>query len=101
MRHFRDVDATGKWMHQAVREDMIVPALATAVVGEIEAQAAHIAVLENTISEKAEEIASLSVDILAQEEAIGAHLAKIARMEEIVESLGIKAKVLEMLREEF
>ena len=101
MRAFRDVDATQKWMNTAISENMLVPAFAAAIVGEIEAQATHMAELENTISTKSEKIRGLELAVKGLETAVDERDAKIARMREVVESLGLKARVVRLLKEEF
>ena len=101
MRMYRDVDATQKWMNTAVSEDMLVPAMAQAVIGEIEAQATHIATLENTISTREETIRGLKGIIGDHVQTIEEQGGKIERMREVIEELGIKAKVLRLLKEEF
>ena len=101
MRKFRDVDATQSWMRTAIQEDMVVPAMAQAVIGEIEAQATHIAVLENAISCKSEQIRGLESEVDILTTTLDERNAKIERMREVVETLGLKAKVLRMLKEEF
>jgi len=101
MQHFRDVDRTVKWMHQSIKEEMIVPALSQAIIAEIEAQAAHIAQLESTISAKSLTIRTQEGIIEGLHEDVATKEAKIQRMKEVVITLGIKSKVIEMLQEEF
>ena len=101
MRHFRDVDATAKWMKNALNEDMLVPAMAQAVLGEIEAQATHIADLEIEISARGSSIMQLEKEVERLNSDLEEKIAQIARMKEVIETLGIKAKVMRMLKEEF
>ena len=101
MRHFRSVDDTQKWMRTAINEETIVPALAQAVIGEIEAQAHQIATLEAEISRRGDMIRKQKQEIEALTEENAQISGTIDRMKQIVKELGIKAKVVQMLKEEF
>ena len=100
-RLFRDVDAANAWMNACVIEGAIVPSLSAAVIAEIEAQATHIGILNNTISTREEMIRDLQSDATILQVEINERDDKIDRMREVVETLGLKAKVLRMLKEEF
>lgn len=63
MRKYRDVDATAKWMKTAVSEEMIVPALASAIIAEVGAQAAVRAEREIEISARGVAIAGLEKEV--------------------------------------
>ena len=101
MRHFRSVDDTQRWMRTAINEETIVPALAQAVIGEIEAQAHQIATLEAEISRRGDMIRKQKQEIEALTEENAQISRTIDRMKQIVKELGIKAKVVQMLKEEF
>ena len=101
MRHFRSVDDTQRWMRTAINEETIVPALAQAVIGEIEAQAHQIATLEAEISRRGDMIRKQKQEIEALTEENAQISDTIDRMKQIVKELGIKAKVVQMLKEEF
>ena len=101
MRHYRSVDDADRWMRTAVKEDMIVEALATAVVGEIQAQAHHISTLDIEISRLNVVIRGLEKEIEVLNEENATKSGTIDRMKQIVKELGIKAKVMRMLKEEF
>ena len=101
MRHFRSVDDTQRWMRTAINEETIVPALAQAVIGEIEAQAHQIATLEAEISRRGDMIRKQKQEIEALTEQNAQISDTIDRMKQIVKELGIKAKVVQMLKEEF
>lgn len=101
MRHFRSVDDTQRWMRTAINEETIVPALAQAVIGEIEAQAHQIATLEAEISRRGDMIRKQKQEIEALTKENAQISDTIDRMKQIVKELGIKAKVVQMLKEEF
>ena len=101
MRHFRSVDDTQRWMRTAINEETIVPALAQAVIGEIEAQAHQIATLEAEISRRGDMIRKQKQEIEALADENAQISGTIDRMKQIVKELGIKAKVVQMLKEEF
>ena len=100
-RPFRDVDAAMKWMNEAEREGTVVPAMGAAIVAEIKAQAHQMATLEAEISRRGDMIRKQKQEIEALTEENAQISGTIDRMKQIVKELGIKAKVVQMLKEEF
>ena len=99
MRHFRSVDDTQKWMKIAVQEEMIVEALASSVIAEIQAQADHIATLEIEISKRGVEIRGLEKetdDLHADKQKL---YATISGMEKELKKRGLHASAIRMLKE--
>ena len=99
MRHFRDVDATAKWMKTCVQEEMIVEALASSVIAEIQAQADHIATLEIEISRRGSEIRELNTLVDTLNEEGDAKTACISGMEKELIKRGLHSSAIRMIKE--
>ena len=100
MRHYRSVDDAERWMRTAVKEDTIVEALATAVVGEIEAQAYHISTLEIEISKRGVEIRELNTLVDTLNEEGDAKTATILGMEKELIKRGLHSSAIRVLKEQ-
>ena len=90
MRKYRSVDDTAKWMKTCVSEEMIVPALASSVIAEIEAQATHMMEQEIEKSRRGTVISGLE----GENARLGNELSLIY---DILDSLKIKQKVVGIL----
>jgi len=90
VRKYRDVDATAKWMKTAVSEEMIVPALASAVIAEIEAQAA-------VHAEQEIEISARGVSIAGLEKEVGSMHKELELIYCLLREYGLKDKVAGIL----
>ena len=99
MRHFRDVDATAKWMKTCVQEEMIVEALASSVIAEIQAQADHIATLEIEISKRGSEIRDLTREAADLYNQVEEKNACISGMEKELINRGLHSSAIRMIKE--
>ena len=90
MRKYRDVDATAKWMRLAVSEDMIVEALASSVIAEIQAQA-------DRMAEQEIENSRLGTVIRDLEKENASLYAELGLIYDILHSLEMKQKVVGIL----
>ena len=101
MEKRRSVDKAQKWCNLAISDDRLVPSMAAEIVAEIEAHTEYEGELNITISHKSSEIRELEAENFTLTATLGERDDKIARMREVVESLGLKARVLRLLKEEF
>ena len=90
MRKYRDVDATAKWMRLAVSEDMIIEALASSVIAEIQAQADRMAEQEIENSR----LGTVIRDLEKENASLNTELGLIY---DILHSLKMKQKVVGIL----
>ena len=100
MRHFRSVDDTQRWMNTAVREEMIVEALASSVIAEIQAQADHISTLEIEISKRGSKIRELNTLVDTLNEKGDTKTATILGMEKELIKRGLHPSAIRVLKEQ-
>ena len=100
MENLRSVDKAQKWLLQAEKDDRLVPSMSAEIMGELEAQAAHIAILNNTISNREETIREWVKTAERLSEDLCARNATIEKLATELENRGMHHTAIRVLKEE-